>query len=372
MKLAAELEASLCEFVSAGAAELCENGGRLAPLSKLSWEVRGSDDKPLLHIWSEQHNLTRRVIAITDHSDARLVLAVERFGRSRPDRLEFVRIEFERSARELSREKFCERLKGLLASQFPDETVESATVSADLEHSLSGNYVRGLSKRGSRYEAFLAVLDGESQDTINNSLTFALLWLGRLHNGNQRGTVGGLRLIVPKESCRVVAHRIAALEPGIAIELYERDPARDSLERIDPRRAGNLHTWLIPRRESEALLTQAGAQVGPIVAIDPQAIAVHPCTASREVVLRYRGLAFARWDDRTIFFGCNDMREELTSASRVAFERMMQELGIYRHPLASDTRHPWYRAQAERWLESLVRNDVTRVDSVLDSRFVYA
>jgi hypothetical protein len=56
----------------AGAAELCENGGRLAPLSKLSWEVRGSDDKPLLHIWSEQYNLTRRVIASTDHSDARL------------------------------------------------------------------------------------------------------------------------------------------------------------------------------------------------------------------------------------------------------------------------------------------------------------
>jgi hypothetical protein len=87
MKLAAELEASLREFASAGAAELCENGGRLAPLSKLSWEVRGSEDKPLLHIWSEQYNLTRRVIAITDHSDARLVLAVERFGRSRPDRL---------------------------------------------------------------------------------------------------------------------------------------------------------------------------------------------------------------------------------------------------------------------------------------------
>jgi hypothetical protein len=49
-KLAAELEASLREFACAGAAELCENGGRLTPLSKLSWEVRGSDDKPLLHI----------------------------------------------------------------------------------------------------------------------------------------------------------------------------------------------------------------------------------------------------------------------------------------------------------------------------------
>jgi hypothetical protein len=71
--------------------------------------VRGSDDKPLLHIWSEQYNLTRRVIAITDHSDARLVLAVERFGRSRPDRLELVPTDFERSTREWSREEFCRR-----------------------------------------------------------------------------------------------------------------------------------------------------------------------------------------------------------------------------------------------------------------------
>jgi hypothetical protein len=66
------------------------------------------------------------------------------------------------------------------------------------------------------------------------------------------------------------------------------------------------------------------------------------------------------------------VREELTPASQVKFERMMQDLGIRRHPLASDTRHPLHRAQPERWLESLVRNDVTRVDSVLDSRFVYS
>jgi hypothetical protein len=108
------------------------------------------------------------------------------------------------------------------------------------------------------------------------------------------------------------------------------------------------------------------------VTADPQAIAAHPSIASREVILRYRGLAFARWDDGAIVFGCNDMREELTAPSQAAFERMMQDLRIHRHPLASNTRHPLYRAQAERWLEALVRNDVTRVDSILDSRFVYA
>jgi hypothetical protein len=193
-----------------------------------------------------------------------------------------VRTDFERSARELSREGFCEGLKELLASQFPDETVESATISPDLEHSLSGNYVRGLSKRGSRYLAFLAVPDDESQDTVNNSLTFALQWLDRLRNGNHRGTVEGVRLIVPKSSCSVVAHRFAALGPGLAIELYERDAARESLERMDPRGAGNIHTWLVPRRESEALFAQARSDIEPIVASDPQAITIHPSTTARE------------------------------------------------------------------------------------------
>ena len=88
------------------------------------------------------------------------------------------------------------------------------TTSADLEHSLSGNYARGVLKRGSSHTAFLAVPDGETQDTVNNSLTFALLWLERLRNSNHRGSVGGLRLIVPKDSCGIVAHRIAALARG--------------------------------------------------------------------------------------------------------------------------------------------------------------
>jgi hypothetical protein len=65
------------------------------------------------------------------------------------------------------------------------------------------------------------------------------------------------------------------------------------------------------------------------------------------------------------------MREELTPASRAAFDLMLQDLQTCRHPLATDVRHSLYRAQPERWLEAIVRNDVTRVDASLDPRFVY-
>src|ERR1700736_1001110 len=170
MHLAGELQASLGEFISAGYVELRENYRRSVPVAGLSWEVRGNDEKPLLHLWSEQYNLTRRVLAITDHSDERLVLVVERFGRAKPDRIEFVRVDFERPALKLARSAFCDALKNILAEQFPDETLESLTVSQDLEHSLSGNYARGVLRCGSKRVAVLAVRDGESQDVAENSL----------------------------------------------------------------------------------------------------------------------------------------------------------------------------------------------------------
>ena len=115
MSLGAELEVSRKEFLAAGLVDLHENGGRTSFANGLSWEVRGDGEKPLLHLWAERFNVTRRVLAITDHSEQRLVLAVERFGRARPDRLEFVRREFERCSRQLSREEFCEQLRALLA-----------------------------------------------------------------------------------------------------------------------------------------------------------------------------------------------------------------------------------------------------------------
>jgi hypothetical protein len=65
------------------------------------------------------------------------------------------------------------------------------------------------------------------------------------------------------------------------------------------------------------------------------------------------------------------MREELTPASRPALHRLLQDLEVQRHPLATDVRHAFYRMQPERWMEGMVREDVTRIDAALDTRFVY-
>lgn len=372
MKLSEELQASLREFSEAGPAELRENGSRIAPLASLTWEVRGDSHKPLLHLWSENHNLTRRVLAITEHSDERLSLAVERFGKPKPERLEFLRIEFNRSPRELTREAYCRRLAAICAEQFPDEIVESLTVSADLEHSLSGNYVRGVLRRGSQRTALLALPDIASQEPPTRALTFSLLWFDRLRQSARGSAVNGLRLILPSGSAPSVAQLLPALDPRFPVALYELDPVTESLHERNPASLANFESWLIAARETQALLDRARPALEPILSRTSRATTLHPLLPLREVWVRFRGLSFARWREDALYFGVPEPSKPYTRASYSTLKRQLHNLEFYRNPLASDTRHPLYRAQPERWLESLVREDVSRIDAALDPRFLYA
>jgi hypothetical protein len=120
------------------------------------------------------------------------------------------------------------------------------------------------------------------------------------------------------------------------------------------------------------LLDRAAAELDSIVAMAPQAITLHPNVQCGEVVLRFRGLAFACWHDGAVFFGATgNLRKKLTTASQHELKKILHDLETYRHPLASSMRHPLFRAQPERWLDTIVRGDVTRIDACLDPRFVY-
>jgi hypothetical protein len=372
VELFAELEANLRELASAGPVELRENGVRVAHLSGLSWEVRGHVAKPLLHLWSAQHNLTRRVLAITDQSEERLALAVERFGRTRPDRLEFVRVTVEPSVRDQSRDEFYSWIEALCTTQFPDDTAESFSIHPDLEHSLSGIYLRGVLKSGKSSWAVVAAPEEESSSSASRCLTFALLWLERLSSSADRKPATGLRLLLPKENIAAVAHLVAVLNPKLQVEIYQYDRRREIAERIEPSSLANVSSRLVPLRESQSLLDRAQPQLEPVKSLAPSRITLHPSVPQRQICLRFRGLSFAIWDDGKIHFGAPDAREQLNAGNQLALKEMLHELEIHRNPLASDVTHAQFRAQPERWLETLVREDVSRIDPALDRRFAYA
>src|SRR5271154_1908399 len=146
----AELDSALCAMAASGSAEVREDGEWLGELAALHCELRREGKSPLVHLWSGERNLTRRVLRVREQSQDRIVLEVQRFGRAKPGRLEFLRTDSPRAAGRITREQFRGRLRRILAERFPDATIESLTASPDLEHSFSGVYVRGCMHEGSR------------------------------------------------------------------------------------------------------------------------------------------------------------------------------------------------------------------------------
>jgi hypothetical protein len=372
MELAEDLELSLRRFTGADSVEVRENGARVATVEKFTWELRGAPAKPILRLSLEQYSATHRILAIRKGSDVSLTLSIERFGTAKPGRLEFVRVDYVRPLREVARQEFSSRLARILSERFPDDVLESLKIAPDLERSFSSNYARGVLRNGSARRALLAVPDSETMATSENSLTFGLLWLARVCETAREGYVAGLKLIVAKGAGAILIHLVKALSSSVAVEIYEFDPRSESVTRVDPNALANHATWLVQPRERQSLLGRAATEIDPIVAISPQAITLHPNIQNGEIILRFRGLAFACWENCVVYFGAAaGRRKKLTPSTQSELKQILHDLEIYRHPLATDTRHALYRAQPERWLETIVRNDVTRVDATLDPRFVY-
>ncbi len=371
MELAAELRRALDSVCAAGVPEVRENGEWLAALDGVQYEVRAQGEAALLHLWSARQNLVRRVVSVAEESPERVVVEVVRFGHARHARLEFLAVATGREPRRVDRAQFSDRLRQILTDHFPDETVDSLLTSADLRHSLSGSYTRGLTHRGSEAFAVLAASPNEDGATIDGILTFGLIWLQHARDRAKRHSVSGLRLFLPRGKAAITSHRLTALAAPQEVELYEYDPLYWRVHRIALSDVGNLATWIVPRREIEQAIAAALPHAERIRLLAPEAICIGVAPATQEVTLRFRGLEFARWRLGAMWFGLGDHQESLTPQKWLSLETLVRQLETCRHPLASDTKHRLYRAQPERWLETMVAADLARIDPRLDPRQIY-
>ncbi len=128
----------------------------------------------------------------------------------------------------------------------------------------------------------------------------------------------------------------------------------------------------MPRREIEQAIAAAMPLAERIRRLAPEAIRVGVAPATQEVTLRFRGLEFARWRLGAMWYGLGDHQDPLSPEKWPALEALVRQLETHRHPLASDTKHRLYRAQPERWLETMVAADPARIDARLDPRHIYA
>jgi hypothetical protein len=103
--------------------------------------------------------------------------------------------------------------------------------------------------------------------------------------------------------------------------------------------------------------------------------------SSTEVAFRHNGLEFARArtslkpnsfsQSQEIVFGAGAYETPLTEDSESYFLELMQRV-VAERQAGGDRNSALYRMQPERWLESLVRQDVSAIDSQLDNNFVYS
>ncbi len=333
--------------------------------------------KLFLEIWTSDLSLTRRVLGIRVHETDFMALRVS-FGAFPEFDLE---IDARRSfcllrERKAARRKFLDQMTRLLESQRPGLRLERLRVSKDLSRSFSEHYCRGWGREDNRPWAVFGVNPAESQATIDAGLGYALIWLDHLRLRLRNPSMAGLLLLVPEGSSGPLLTRIAFLRAGGAqLEICEYDRDMGVLNSMDPRDFGNLSTKLsrvdrvpLPRDEIPMKFLPAPIRNG----WKDFEFAHRP--ASHLFSVRFHGLEFAQLAEERnhkIHFGVAPIAQPFFDGREDELERLIQDLKTYRCPDSPDISHPYFRLQAERWMESLVLSDIRMVHGSLDPRFVY-
>jgi len=377
-----ELARVLEEFLAdARDAVVLEDGKVIFDFGRARYSVSAQRGKCLLHLWSEERNTVRRVLDCQAKGGV-LRLSVQRFGQSRPARLEICRDRDRRapSERHLTRIRYLRLLERLLEREYPGWTVESLSSAMDLERSFGPIYARGLVRRGASAGAVLGVNAQETQGSVDASLTIGLLWLDLCRSRATRCVVEGLKLFLPAGTSAIVRERMAHLNHAAArFELYELDEREETLAEVDCRDRGNIATRLVQCADREHAYRRFADSIARILALLPRA-EVAPLSAA-EVAFRLHGLEFARArlaphrgsfeNAEEIVFGAGPCEFPLTEKNIAQCGEFLRRLAAARRP-GGNRGDPLWRLQPERWLESLVVRDLAALDARLDSAAVYS
>jgi hypothetical protein len=210
---------------------------------------------------------------------------------------------------------------------------------------------------------------------IDGILAYGILWLDWEREHAIRRAVAGLRLFVPAGTSRSLRERVLALSSSARVEIYEWREPDGPMKKMDPADGGNLESRLVPRREVETILDDSRntvAQVRSLVPSASAAIETRVTSGAAELAICFRGLEFARWNAQGASFGLGDIRENLSAAMIPRLTRLIRNLERCRKPQTEKTNHALYRAVPERWLETLILEDSSRLDAHLDAKHLYS
>jgi hypothetical protein len=273
------------------------------------------------------------------------------------------------------------RLRRAVERHFPGFAISRLTTRVDLERSFGLIYARGLLRQGQTAFALLGVNASATQSSIDAALTFGILWLDVCRESSAgKFLVQGLVLFVPAGSSSLARERMANLNRAAAKwRLFEFDERHDSVIEMDCSDRGNIGTRLVHATNETAALDRFDESITRIQTILQNCEVAVPSPA--ELAFRWRGLEFARArmgaeaitfrSRQEIVFGVGAEERVLDDRNWALFVQLLTALRNARHPYGP--RHDrLFGMHPERWLESLVRADVSAIDERLETESVYS
>jgi len=295
------------------------------------------------------------------------------FSTARSDALDVV-WESSRSRESPEAGCLCDSAREWARHQFPGCRIVSATQRADRTHSLSGSYLRVFLRHRGETLLLLACPADLPFDRIPRLLTQALLWCSFLQARRRLKGVPKAHLLVPAGHSAAIQHRVRLLNRArVKVEVWDYTSetggpwqVRHALRPGPPVEERDFR-WPVlgPFRWSRLLAR--------VLELAPHQIRRYPRFRDYDS-LRLWGLEFARvhgLERDQLEFGIGPMRTPLTEECFGDLRRLVDDILFYRRADGPDPCHPFYRMQAERWLESLILEESDRLFPELLPEAIY-
>jgi hypothetical protein len=223
---------------------LYQNGRQVGSLKELRFGLRCVDARLVLSFRASSTLIRRQICAMTRDSFGALALRTEWLGRPEVIEIRSAAGLARHGARKSARQKFQKLVEELIARSFPKVANLRSMIHSDLEHSISGKYVRLRFRSGRSEWHAMAVSPTEDQATIDGILSSGLIWREFLRSEFAR-TVDRLALIVPFDRLLVLKSRLAWIRgSGRNTQLIAMDSEKGWLSFEDLSDCGNLDTAL--------------------------------------------------------------------------------------------------------------------------------
>jgi hypothetical protein len=362
-------------YLLGGAFDLYEDDGCIATVEPKHATAEVSFGKLIFSCWGEGWSRAWRVLSCQSLPERLRLGCAKQMGRT------LCTLELRRGAttgdEAQSRAEFAAKLTAIIQSHFPALRVERIITARDDTRHFSGVHTRLVLNDHGKLVAGIGVSAQESQANIDATLGAGIIWFNELRRRNS--LITRLMIFAPSDCALTIATRLTAVRvAGASLALYEVDEAKSSLQPIAPfdqgdlsdhlRRAAMRAQW--PR--AKALPAEVALLIDSITQRAPELIESY--ARGGWIHLAIRGLAFARVSTsrKRIEFGIGPAKQILTETNQAQLENLVAEIIENRRADAENRNSAIFRDQSERWLEAIIRRDVTVIDASLDARYVYS